>query len=103
VLQSALNVVPYSTTACLAVRLHAISSAGLAVGQSLVLAGYGTDPSPDDRAEFTNYRIIPECHAGHGRELVRGRAECGFGASSGLMCRVIIEERALDGSLRGLE
>ena len=52
VLHSALNVVPYYR-ARLAVRLHATSSAGFAVGQSVVLAGYGTDPSPDDPAEFT--------------------------------------------------
>ena len=50
VLHSALNVVPYYR-ARLAVRLHATS--GLTAGQSVVLAGYGTDPSPDDPAEFT--------------------------------------------------
>ena len=52
VLHSAVNVVPYYR-ARLAVRLHATSSTGFAVGQSVVLAGYGTDPSPDDPAEFT--------------------------------------------------
>jgi len=51
VLHTALNVVPYYY-ARLAVRLHATSTTGL-TGQSVVLAGYGTDPSPDDPAEFT--------------------------------------------------
>jgi len=51
VLHSALNVVPYYY-ARLAVRLHATSTTGL-TGQSVVLTGYGTDPSPDDPAEFT--------------------------------------------------
>lgn len=52
VLHSALNVVPYYR-ARLAVRLHATSTTGLISTQSIVLAGYGTDPSPDDPAEFT--------------------------------------------------
>ena len=52
VLHSALNVVPYYY-ARLAFRLHATSSTGFVSTQSIVLAGYGTDPSPDDPAEFT--------------------------------------------------
>jgi len=47
-----LNVVPYYY-ARLAVRLHATSSTGLQGGQEITLTGYGTDPSPDDPAEFT--------------------------------------------------
>lgn len=52
VLHSALNVVPYYY-ARLAVRLHATSSTGLVGDQEITLAAYGTDPSPDDPAEFT--------------------------------------------------
>ncbi|MCB9705164.1 MAG: hypothetical protein H6711_25030 [Myxococcales bacterium] len=52
VLHTALNVVPYYYLR-FALRLHAASTSPLTGTQSVVLAGYGTDPSSEDPAEFT--------------------------------------------------